>query len=922
MDHATLRTTPLESFPPPAQWDDWEELDAKAWPRRVTRNYALVPTICFNCEAACGLVAYVDKQDGSIRKVEGNPYHPGSRGRNCAKGPATINQVHDPERILYPMKRVGPRGSGRFERVSWDEVLQTLGGRIRKAIVEGRKTEVMYHVGRPGHDGYVERVLQAWGVDGHNSHTNVCSAAARLGYTLWSGYDRPSPDYENAKFTLLISSHLETGHYFNPHAQRIIESKMRGGKLAVCDIRLSNTASMGDYWLAPRPGTEPMMLLGFAHVLLRDGLVAWDFVREWVEWRAYQRAKGRAEDFAAFQSDLAADYAFATPAHVAEVCGLDPQVVEAVARGIGEAGSAFASHVWRNTAAGNEGGWATARNLQFVSVLVGAVGTVGGTAGSGTNKFVPSPFSKPRPQDVWSELLYPREWPLAHHELSYLLPHLVKSGRGHIDTYFTRVYNPVWTNPDGAMWIEMLSDEQSVGCHAVLSPTWNETARWADYVLPMGHATERHDLMSQETHAATWIGFRQPVHRVLAERQGKQVTWTYEVNPGQVWEEDEFWIALSWHVDPDGALGIRQHFESPYRPGERVTITEYYRWIFENSVPGLPEAAAKEGLSPLEYMQRHGCFLVQDQVYKTHESELKGDYTVDEAAGVVRKDGKLAGVWAGGKARVGFPTPSKKLELWSPTMVDWGWPEHAAPTYIPSHIDEAKLDRAAGEMVLVATFRLPTLIHTRSANSKWLTELSNTNPVWIHPTDAARLGVQMGDLLRVATHTGWYVNAAWVTEGVRPGVIACSHHMGRWTVSGDQVSGNHWQLHDVDLRKVTETAWLMRRTKPTGKFASADKESQKVWWSSGGVHQNMTFPVQPDPISGMHCWHQKVVVTKAEPGDRYGDVFVDTAKSMAVFEEWLAKTRPAGQHGTDGLRRPLHLKRVCRPAESAFLLGP
>jgi anaerobic selenocysteine-containing dehydrogenase len=470
------------------------------------------------------------------------------------------------------------------------------------------------------------------------------------------------------------------------------------------------------------------------------------------------------------------------------------------------------------------------------------------------------------------------------------------------------------------MWIEMLSDEQSVGCHAVLSPTWNETARWADYVLPMGHATERHDLMSQETHAATWIGFRQPVHRVLAERQGKQVTWTYEVNPGQVWEEDEFWIALSWVVDPDGSLGIRQHFESPYRPGERVTITEYYRWIFENSVPGLPAAAAKEGMSPLEYMQRHGCFLVQDQVYKTHEAELKGDFVVDEEHGVVRKDGHLAGVWAGGKARVGFPTPSKKLELWSPTMVDWGWPEHAAPTYIPSHIDEGKLDRAAGEMVLVATFRLPTLIHTRSANSKWLTELSNTNPVWIHPTDATRLGVQMGDLLRVATRTGHYVNAAWVTEGVRPGVIACSHHMGRWTVSGDQVSGNHWQLHDVDLRKVTDTAWLMRRTKPTGKFASADKESQKVWWSSGGVHQNMTFPVQPDPISGMHCWHQKVTVTRAEPGDRYGDVYVDTAKSMAVFEEWLAKTRPAGQHGTDGLRRPLHLKRVCRPTDAAFRL--
>lgn len=923
MDHSTLRTTPLESFPPPDQWDDWQELDAKAWPRRVTKNYSLVPTICFNCEAACGLVAYVDKADGKIRKLEGNPYHPGSRGRNCAKGPATLNQVHDPDRVRYPMKRVGPRGSGKFERVSWDEVLDTLAGRIRKAILEDRKTEVMYHVGRPGHDGYVERVLQSWGVDGHNSHTNVCSAAARLGYTLWSGYDRPSPDYENAKFTLLISAHLETGHYFNPHAQRIIDGKMKGGKLAVCDIRLSNTASMADYWLPPRPGTEAMMLLGFAHVMLREDLVDWDFVRDWVDWVSYQEAKGRTvtsrADFDQFKIDLAADYADATPDKVAEICGLDAAMIEEIGREIGKAGSGFSSHVWRNAAAGNEGGWAVARTLQFVSVLAGAVSTIGGTAPSATNKFVPATHSKPRPQDVWSELLYPTEYPLAHHELSFCLPHLIKSGRGVIDTYFTRVYNPVWTNPDGAMWIDVLQDESLVGCHAALTPTWNETSRWADFVLPMGHATERHDLMSQETHAATWIGFRQPVARVLAQREGKEFTWTWEVNPDEVWEEDEFWIALSWKIDPDGELGIREHFESPYRPGERITIDEYYGWIFENSVPGLPEAAEKEGLSPLEYMRRHGCFTVQEEVYKTHETELpSGEYEVDELRGTVAQDGEIVGVYAGGKARRGFHTLSKKLELYSQTMTDWGWPELSVPVYVPSHIDESKLDRAAGEMALVPTFRLPTLIHTRSANSKWLTELSNTNPVWIHPTDAERIGVKMGELVRVTTRIGHYVNAVWVTEGVRPGVIACSHHLGRWVVKGDHVGGNRWQMPDVDLQKVSDTAYLMRRTSDIRAFQSGDKESSKVWWTSGGVHQNMTFPAQPDPVSGMHCWHQKVTVTAAEPGDRYGDVYVDTSKSMAVFEEWLGRTRSASDHGPEGLRRPLHLKRVCRPTDDAF----
>ena len=256
--------------------------------------------------------------------------------------------------------------------------------------------------------------------------------------------------------------------------------------------------------------------------------------------------------------------------------------------------------------------------------------------------------------------------------------------------------------------------------------------------------------------------------------------------------------------------------------------------------------------------------------------------------------------------------------MFSPTMAEWGWPEHATPGYVPSHVDESKVNRARGEMVLVATFRLPTLIHTRSANSKWLSELSNTNPVWIHPTDAERIGVQTGDLMRVTSRIGYYVNAAWVTEGVRPGLVACSHHLGRWRVTGDARTMNRWQLHDVDFRALGEGRYLLRRVKDVAAFGSDDPDSGKVWWHSGGVHQNLIFPVQPDPVSGMHCWHQKVTVVRAEPGDRYGDVFVDTSKSMAVFDEWLQKARPADQHGPGDLRRPLHFKRVCRPIDAAY----
>ena len=120
-------TETLSAYPPEGSWDHVESLDPAAWPTKVRRSHRLVPTTCFNCEANCGLLAWVDKATGQITKFEGNPVHPASRGRNCAKGPATINQVDDPERILYPMKRVGDRGEGLWERITWDQALVEIG---------------------------------------------------------------------------------------------------------------------------------------------------------------------------------------------------------------------------------------------------------------------------------------------------------------------------------------------------------------------------------------------------------------------------------------------------------------------------------------------------------------------------------------------------------------------------------------------------------------------------------------------------------------------------------------------------------------------------------------------------------------------------------------------------------------------------
>ena len=348
-------------------------------------------------------------------------------------------------------------------------------------------------------------------------------------------------------------------------------------------------------------------------------------------------------------------------------------------------------------------------------------------------------------------------------------------------------------------------DEDKVGCFVALTPTWNESAWFADYVLPMGHGSERHDTHSYEQYDGQWVGFRQPVLRAARDRLGEQVTDTRQVNPGEVWEENEFWIELSWRIDPDGTLGIRRYHESRARPGEKLTVDEYYGWMFENSVPGLPERAAAEGLTPLECMRRYGAFEIA-AAGRPDEQEVPaascgrrgrrrgpglhhGRRTPDPnivPAGAPEPDdaGPPAGRVRSTASRRGFPTPSGRLEFWSSTLADWGWPEHALPGYIRSHVHP---DRWAGPDG--AAVHLPAadpdphplgeleVARRAGAHQPGVDPPRRRRPARHRPT---------GDLVRVETEIGYFVAKAWITEGIRPGVVACSHHMGRWRL--DQAS--------------------------------------------------------------------------------------------------------------------------------------
>ncbi|MCB4748162.1 MAG: molybdopterin-dependent oxidoreductase, partial [Sulfurovum sp.] len=297
----TATPSTLSFYPPLKDWDSFKELDGNDWKRGgIGRNgiasesnkdgikvneFMLVPTVCSNCEAQCGLTAWVeigeykktkDPRSLRVKKYMGNPLHAGSRGRNCAKGYASQSQMYDPDRIPFPLKRApgSKRGEGKWVRTTWDEAMATIGKKMHDTLKKGdemSKKLIMYHVGRPNENGFGHRIPHSMGCDGYDSHTNICSAGAREGTIHWANDDRNSPDWANAKLIFLQSSHAaDAGHYFQQSAGYIADARRKGAKMIVLDPRLSNSAGIADLWIPIWPGTEAALYLYLANRVLNE----------------------------------------------------------------------------------------------------------------------------------------------------------------------------------------------------------------------------------------------------------------------------------------------------------------------------------------------------------------------------------------------------------------------------------------------------------------------------------------------------------------------------------------------------------------------------------------------------------------------------------------------------------------------------
>lgn len=241
----------------------------------------VIKTICQMCYFNCGLDVTVD--DGRILKVEGTREHPVNSGRLCAKGLSCAHLVSDPKRLKTPLRRVGERGSGKWERISWDQALDEIAEKLLSVRDEFGPEYVSYFRGQaPGwvtNFNYVYRFMNSWRSPNLFSNGHLCFVPRAMAHAATFG-PYPEPDYERTQCIMLIGYNPVNTSPVN-YAPRILWAKQRGARLIVIDPRFTNTASKADLFLQPRPGTTGALILAMIQVIIEEGLHDVEFVNKW-----------------------------------------------------------------------------------------------------------------------------------------------------------------------------------------------------------------------------------------------------------------------------------------------------------------------------------------------------------------------------------------------------------------------------------------------------------------------------------------------------------------------------------------------------------------------------------------------------------------------------------------------------------------
>jgi anaerobic selenocysteine-containing dehydrogenase len=347
------------------------------------------PSVCPLCSAGCGVIARVMDGDvevirggqhgvtrmGLVKKLEGNPQHPVSQGKLCVRGQAALQVMYHPDRIASPLKRSGERGSGRFEAVSWDAALDELVSRLDTLVAGGDAASIAF-LGRPRRgrrSDVVDEFLGALGAPAPVAYELFDDSVLRRANDLSFGHPQlPTFDLARARYVLGFGADF-LATWNSPVAQSVAYGRMRQeqagarGRFVQAEPRLSTTGAAADEWIAVRPGTEGVLALGIAHVIMKDGARP-------------ATAGGRA---AALINEWAAGLPSYTPAQVEQRTGVRAARVERIAREFASQTPAVA--IIGGAPLAHTNGLHQALAVNALNALVGSIDVPGGVG------FAPQP---------------------------------------------------------------------------------------------------------------------------------------------------------------------------------------------------------------------------------------------------------------------------------------------------------------------------------------------------------------------------------------------------------------------------------------------------------------------------------------------------------------------------------------------------
>ena len=232
---------------------------------------AIRPTMCDICSPGmhCGINAYV--KDGTVIKIEGMDGHPVNDGRLCPKGLSNRQYIYRKDRIMTPLRRVGPRGAGEFEPISWEEAYEEIGNRLNQAKEQYGPESVAFYSGySKWYRQMLRRFAYAFGSPNYGCESSACYTAAFMAWKLAAG-DQANADIDN--------SDLFLGWAFNPfyssymEAKKAMELKEKGLKFLIVDTRRTPASEkLADLFLQPRTGTDGALAHAIANVLIGNAL--------------------------------------------------------------------------------------------------------------------------------------------------------------------------------------------------------------------------------------------------------------------------------------------------------------------------------------------------------------------------------------------------------------------------------------------------------------------------------------------------------------------------------------------------------------------------------------------------------------------------------------------------------------------------